>query len=627
MTALSSAAEAPNVGMFDTFLTELRELVGGRWVHTDPCVLDSYAWHMNAEIMVGGRFMPRAIAVVLPKNTEEVAAIVKLCLQHRVQYKATATGQGPWNAPKTENNSIQIDLRRLDRIVSIDEKNMHAVVEPYVTNNQLQTECMKLGLNCHIIGAGGQSSQLAAATSFNGQGPDGISCGFAGRNLLGFEWVTPEGDIVQAGSFDSSGSMFLGDGPGPSLRGVIRGFAGAMSGLGVFTKAAVKLYPWEGPKRLHVEGQSPYYHTHIPENHLNGTLGVPNWSAMADLGYDLGEAEIASHCLRNAPALTIPALFPDRNLAASGYQIPLLNAFNHNLYTVFTGAHPEEARYKQKAIEEMSAALGGGFLGNDPGLSGLRNKIRFLRLYTRRIGGLNMLRSIPGLLLFVVREVRQHGLGILRGGNPLDSVLYGKLVRADANVRAAIALGGVFATSMGAVAPWDVSVRSAQAGIKVKKRFIARDEILDDGGDGGHGGLYEGGGFSHIETVAQYDPNDPRQADAIGRFVAQTNQAAIDKQCGIAINSFGPEGAHAFSPHAMGYDRLIQRIKAEFDPHDSADAGWYTDPAFEPSPEQTAALEEAKTLEIDDSTFERSARLGTPTVPRKWLEKRGYDRL
>jgi glycolate oxidase len=627
MTRQSTEPDAARSATFDTFLEELSGLVGARWVHDDPCVLDSYAWHMNAETMVGGHFMPRAIAVVLPADTEEVAAIIKLCLHHGVQYKATATGQGPWNAPKAEDNSIQIDLRRLDRIIAIDEKNMYATVEPYVTNNQLQTECMKLGLNCHIIGAGGQASQLAAATSFNGHGPDGISCGFAGRNLLGFEWVTPEGEIVQAGSFDTSGTMFLGDGPGPSLRGVIRGFAGAMSGLGVFTKAAVKLYPWDGPARLEVEGQSPYYHTHIPDNHLNGTLSVPDWSAMADLGYDLGEAEIASHCLRNAPALTIPALLPDRNLAARGYQIPLLNAFNHNLYTVFTGAHESEARYKQKAIEEMSAALGGGFLGNDSGMRGVRNKLRFLRVYARRIGVLKLLRSVPGLLFLVAQEVRQHGIGILRGGNPLDSILYGKLVRADANVRAAIALGGVFATSLGAIAPWDVSVRSAQAGIKVKKRFIARGEILDDGGDGGHGGLYEGGGFSHIETVAQYDPNDPKQAAAIGRFVAQTNQAAIDKHCGIAINSFGPEGAHTFSSHAMDYDRLIQRIKTEFDPHDSADGGWYVDPCFEPTPEQKLALDEAKTLEVDDSTFERSARIGTPTVPHAWLEKRGYKRL
>jgi hypothetical protein len=617
----------PTVGRFDDFLAELRGLVGDRWVHNDPCVLDSYAWHMGAEGIVGSHFMPRAIAVVLPADTAEVAAIVRLCLRRGVHYKATATGQGPWNAPKAEEYSIQVDLRRLDRLLLIDDRNMYAVVEPYVTNNQLQVEAMKRGLNCHIPGPGGQASQLASSTSFGGQGPDGISCGFSGRNLLGFEWVTPEGDIVQVGSFESSGASFLGDGPGPSLRGAVRGFAGAMSGLGVFTKAAVKLYPWDGPPRLDVKGKAPSFHVSIPAHHQAGIMAVPDWEAMADLGYDLGEAGIASHCIRNAPALTIPGIMPNRNAAARGFRTPLLMAFDHNLYTVFTAAHREEALYKQKVIEQITAPLGGGFLGSDGGWRGLRNKLRFLRLYTRRIGAWNMIRSIPGIIFFIKQEVRANGLRILSEGSPLDATMYGKLVLADANVRAAVAMGGTFATSLGAITPWDVSVRSAQAGIEVKKRFIARGEILDDGGDGGHGGLYEGGAFSHIETVAQYDPNEPKQAAAIGRFVAQTNQAAIDKQLGIAINSFGADGAQYFSEPAMDYDRLIQRIKAEFDPENSADDGWYTDPTFEPKSEQLAAIAEAKTLEIADADFERSSRSGGDAgIPRAWLQKRGYDR-
>lgn len=612
---------------FEAFLEQLRELVGPRWIHTDPCVMDSYAWHMNAETLTGSHFMPRAIAVVLPANTQEVASIVKLCIRHGVQYKATATGQGPWNAPVRENNSIQIDLRRMDRLISIDARNMYAVVEPYVTNNQLQTEAMKLGLNCHIIGAGGQASQLAAATSFNGHGPDGISCGFAGRNLLGFEWVTPDGEVVQVGSFESSGRMFLGDGPGPSLRGVIRGFAGAMGGLGVFTKAAVKLYPWEGPAKLEIEGQSPDYYTHVPPNHLAGMLSVPDWGAMADLGYELGEAEVASHALRNAPALTVPALFADNNDAARGYRIPLLNAFDHVLHTVYTSAHREEMLYKQEVIGQLTKPLGGGFLGNDTGLRSLANKLRFMRLYTRRLGVWKMIRSIPGLLAFVWHEVRQNGFGILRNGNPMDTVLYGKLVRADANVRAAVAMGGTFATSLGAITPWDVAVRSAQTGIEVKKRFIARGEIVDDGGDGGHGGLYEGGGFSHIETVAQYDPNDPKQAAAIPRFAAETNRAAIDRHCGIAINSFGPEGAHTWSSEAMDYDALIQRIKREFDPADSADGGWYTDPDYRPTDEQQRLLEEVEAEKLPLRNLEKSPRLVDPMIPEDWLKRRGYDQL
>ena len=269
-----------------SFIEGLREIVGKKWVETDPCILDSYAWQMNAELIGDTtHFMPRSIAVILPQTTQEVSAIMKHCHRNGIQCKPMGSGQGPWNAPRQENNSVQVDLRRMDKLIKIDAKNMYAVIETYVTNNELQTEALKVGLNCHIIGAGGQASQLAAATSFNGHGPDGLVYGFAGRNLLGFEWVMPDGEIVQVGAFDSSQEMFSGDGPGPSIRGIIRGFAGAMGGLGIFTKASVKLYPWDGPQKIAMVGKVPNQITTIPEHHIVGALAVKGWKEMADLGY------------------------------------------------------------------------------------------------------------------------------------------------------------------------------------------------------------------------------------------------------------------------------------------------------------------------------------------------------
>lgn len=613
------------------FIADLHACLGAQWVATDPCILDTYAWQMNAETVADSRFLARFKAIVLPRDTEQVAAIVRICLAHGIQYKATATGQGPWNGPAQADSAIQIDLRRMNQILAIDPLNMFAVIEPYVTNNMLQTECMKLGLNCHIHGAGGQASQLASATSFNGHGPDGISLGFSSRNLLGFEWVTPEGEIVRVGSFDSSGSWFSGDGPGPSLRGVIRGFAGAMGGLGVFTKIAVKVYPWHGPGKLKTEGSSPNYYAHIPEHHFVGMVSLPDFAATADFGYALAETEIASHMMVNAPAMSIAALYPDNNKAAKGFKVPMLRRMHRNMYVIVTSAHAAEARWKQRVLNRMTAQYGGGSLGNDGGLLGLANKARFVRSMTRYLGVWDMLASLPGLAAFVHGELRVHGYAkLLNGSTPLDNAIYGRLTRADANIRTIISCGGSFVTCMGCITTWDVSVRSAQVTLALRKRMIARGQLDDsDEGNADHGGLYEGGAFSHIESPMFYAPNNPLQADFTRRYNTEMNHACASQKLGVPITSSGPVGTYVFSPLAHNYDSYTARIKQVFDPRNSAEASWYTDRNYRPDAAQQALNQQVEQdlcpIPVED--FEISSRLTPVTSENAWLELRGYAQL
>jgi len=121
---------------------------------------------------------------------------------------------GLHNLPGVEG-AVSLDLRRMNRILEIDEKNMYAVVEPHVICMQLQWSDEK-GLNCHIIGAGSNTSVLASATSLwlrTGR----TQHGFSGRNLLGVEWCSPPA-TSQAGVAGADAGWFCGDGPGPSLR-------------------------------------------------------------------------------------------------------------------------------------------------------------------------------------------------------------------------------------------------------------------------------------------------------------------------------------------------------------------------------------------------------------------------
>jgi hypothetical protein len=101
-------------------------------------------------------------------------------------------------------------------------------------------------------------------------------------NLLGFEWVTPEGEVLKIGSLNSTGKWFCSEGPGPSVRGMNRGVMGSRGGLGVYTKCAIKLSPWTGPAKMDVQGTIPAYRLPIPENHRVYTIAVSTWDAWAD---------------------------------------------------------------------------------------------------------------------------------------------------------------------------------------------------------------------------------------------------------------------------------------------------------------------------------------------------------
>ena len=205
----------------------LTGIVGEPWVERAACVLDTYAYYQNPETMNedGSQWLPRPAAVVLPDSAEEIQEIMRFCSSSKYMTKPISTGFHT-AAAASNDDTIILDLKRMDRIIDVDEKNQIAVVEPYVRAIDLQTQLLKIGLNCHIISSGAMHSLLASHAAAWGYGVTGASTSYSGRNLLGVEWVLPSGEIVTLGSAGSGNGWFSCEGPGPSMRGVMRGFHG-----------------------------------------------------------------------------------------------------------------------------------------------------------------------------------------------------------------------------------------------------------------------------------------------------------------------------------------------------------------------------------------------------------------
>lgn len=241
-------------------ISELEDIVGKEWVSTTPCVLDTYAYYMNPETINkdGSQWLPRPAAVVLPRSTSEIQKIMRFCCTSPFMAKPLSTGFHAAAAASNEK-SIILDLKRMNRTIEVDIKNQIAVIEPYVRATDLQTEIVKQGLNCHIVSSGANHSLLASHAAAWGYGTSGAATSYSGRNLLGIEWVLPTGEVLTLGSAGSGCGWFSADGPGPSMRGIVRGFQGTLGGLGVFIRCAIKLYKWDGPREWEIVGQSPKY--------------------------------------------------------------------------------------------------------------------------------------------------------------------------------------------------------------------------------------------------------------------------------------------------------------------------------------------------------------------------------
>ncbi|OGO01308.1 MAG: hypothetical protein A2Y72_01490 [Chloroflexi bacterium RBG_13_53_26] len=506
-------------------------VVGPENISDDPAVLRSYMYQpFGAKEGVWADISPAA--VIMPSSTEEVVAIAKICNRYGIVFKAMSTGWGMHNLPGVEG-AVSLDLRRMNRILEIDEKNMYAVVEPHVICMQLQVEAMKKGLNCHIIGAGSNTSVLASATSVVGYGPDGLSMGFSGRNLLGVEWVLPTGDVLKLGSLGADSGWFCGDGPGPSLRGIMRGWEGAWGGLGVFTKGAVKLFHWNGPTELEMKRTPPNYVLKEPLRFFKVSLfSFSTIEKLAEAALKLGEAEIGYFISRLSPSFVGLQLASGANYVATWNTGMLQQMLKYAFLFVIFANSEREFEYQQKLLAQILEETDG--------------------------------QTSP------ISETKE-----------MQEQTSTAVIKVDAVVRSCFRTTGGFNTSFGSMDTVDLAMNQIKAGTELKDKYINKGVIMDDGGDNSATLAFDQGHLAYTEMLIMYDHHDRDSAEGACQYLAESNQACLDKKLGppiFQISQIGKGKHGAFGPACFNYDSWLRKIKGEFDPNNTSDPTAYASP-------------------------------------------------
>src|SRR5213596_3322593 len=173
-------------------------------------------------------------ALVLPRTTEQVVAIVRLCALHNLPFIPRGAGTSLSGGVLAVTGGVMITLSRMNRILSVDHRNQRALVEAGCVNAHVTNAVKSRGL----IYAPDPSSQPACTiggnVATNSGGPHTLKYGVTTDHVLGFEMVLPDGEVVWLGTKPEGGEEV----DGYDLRGAVIGSEGM---FGVVTRVLVRL--------------------------------------------------------------------------------------------------------------------------------------------------------------------------------------------------------------------------------------------------------------------------------------------------------------------------------------------------------------------------------------------------
>lgn len=209
-------------------VAELRSIVGPSNVVHDRSELVVY----ECDAYTLEKSLPNV--VVLPRTTDEVAAVMRVCHREGLPIIPRGAGTSLSGTVLAVTGGVMIALTRMTRILDLDIRNRRALVEAGCVNAWITNAAKPHGLYY----APDPSSQMACTIGgnigTNSGGPHTLKYGVTTNHILGYELVLPDGNVVWLGTDPHGGE----DPGGLDLRGAGIGAEGM---FGIVTRILVRL--------------------------------------------------------------------------------------------------------------------------------------------------------------------------------------------------------------------------------------------------------------------------------------------------------------------------------------------------------------------------------------------------
>ncbi|MGD8809497.1 MAG: FAD-binding oxidoreductase [Gammaproteobacteria bacterium] len=226
---------------FNRALERFASIIGSQWVFSDDADVALYRDAYSPLVNEPGE--KTASGAVAPASAEEVQAIVRVANEFRIPLYPISTGRnlGYGGAAPVLSGSVVLDLKRMNRILEVDERNAYALVEPGVSYfdlyRHIQERGLKLWIDCPDPGWG---SVIGNALDHGvGYTMNPYRDHFDAH--CGMEVVTGAGELVRTGMGALPGAktwQHFKYGFGPYVDGIF-----SQSNFGVVTKMGIWLMP------------------------------------------------------------------------------------------------------------------------------------------------------------------------------------------------------------------------------------------------------------------------------------------------------------------------------------------------------------------------------------------------
>ena len=206
---------------------KILKIVGPQNFLTDPADLACYSYDASSISS-----LPKA--VVMPVSTEEVSQILSLANQEGLAVSPRGAGTGTTGASVPIKGGLALCLARMNRIISINPKDLTALVEPGVVTGELQEEVSRYGLFYPPDPASMKFCTIGGNVATGAGGPRAVKYGVTRDYVMALEVVLSDGSVIHTGTKTAKGVV------GYDLTRLLVGSEGT---LGVVTGITLRLLP------------------------------------------------------------------------------------------------------------------------------------------------------------------------------------------------------------------------------------------------------------------------------------------------------------------------------------------------------------------------------------------------